>query len=54
MHNQTESRSLVIRGPLQDLEVAVGIPKGRDRTPADEFLDAYRFAFFVINEINLR
>src|SRR5215470_18010615 len=53
VHEPGEARAAAIHGPLQHLQVAVGVAEGEDRTPPDETVDADRLARPVIDELDL-
>src|SRR5688572_29272007 len=50
---ETETRAAAGGGPLEHLEVAIGIAEGGDGTAADVMLDGGRFAGFVVDEVKL-
>ena len=53
MDEQAEARAITGAGPLQHLEVAVGIPRGEDRAATDMLVDADRLALLVVDEVEL-
>src|SRR5690606_25200353 len=52
--DQAEAGAVAGGGPLEHLEVAVGVAEGEDGTLADEALDADGLAGFVVHEVRLR
>ena len=53
MDDQAEARPGARRGPLQHLQVAVGVAEGDDRAAADEPVDADGLAGAVVDELDL-
>src|SRR5262249_14230382 len=49
---ETKARSSPRGGPLQHLQVAVGVPEGGDGPAPDELLDTHRLPFLVVHEIH--
>jgi hypothetical protein len=54
MDKQAKAGASRNRRPLQHFEIAVGIAECRDRTAADELIDADRLASLVVDEIEFR
>src|SRR5215510_6933645 len=54
VNEHRETRSASGRCPLEHLQIAVGIAKGRNRTAADAALNADRLTFLVVDQIDLR
>ena len=53
VHDQTEARPVARGGPLQHLQIAVGVAERHDRAAADEPVDADRLAGAVVDELDL-
>src|SRR4051812_44726628 len=53
MHDAHEARTIARGGPLQHLQIAVGVAEGKDGTPADMLLDTGWLAGLVVDEIDL-
>jgi hypothetical protein len=53
MQNAHEAQVITRRRPFEHLLVAVGVAKGKDRTPANEFMDAHRLAGTVLAALQL-
>src|SRR5690606_30443774 len=54
VHDQPQASAIGARGPLQHLQIAVGVAEGRDRPAADELVDRDRLAGAVVEKIHLR
>src|ERR1700754_2925122 len=54
VHDAGKARARACRGPLQHLQIAVGVAESEDRAAADEAVDAYRLAGPVIDELDFR
>src|SRR5690349_25096802 len=52
MDDQPETRARPRRGPLEHLEVAVGVAERGDGPPADHLVNADRFTGVVIDEVD--
>ena len=50
---EAETRTTAAGGPLQHLQISVGIAKSGDGAPADVRVDADSFTFFVIDKVQL-
>src|SRR5215468_1131111 len=53
-YDHSETRSCRHGRPLQHLKIAIGVPGGEDRAPADDPIDPNRLARPVIDELDLR
>ena len=53
MNEQPETRTLTAGGPLEHLEVAVGIAESGDRAAANMLVDADRLAGAIVDEIEI-
>ena len=51
---EAEARAAAGGGPLQHLQVAVGVAEGGDRPAADVLVDADGLAGLVVDEVDLR
>ena len=51
---ERKARPLPGSGPLQHLQVAVGVAEGGDGPTADVLVDADRLAFLVVDEVEFR
>ena len=53
MYEHTESWALARVGPLQHLQVTIGISGGEDRAAPDVLVDTDRLTLLVVDEIQL-
>src|SRR5687768_16129030 len=52
MHDETEARARPGGGPLQHLQVAIGIAEGSERTVPALSLDADRYSRLVVHQVD--
>src|SRR3954465_8323133 len=52
MDIEAETQAGGLAGPLQHLQVTVGVAESRDRPTADDPLDGERLALLVVDEVN--
>ncbi len=54
VHQHAQVRVAVQRGPLEHLQIAVGVAESRDRFAADVFFDADGLFTLIGNDVDLR